>query len=51
MSNPQQAKVFKDNGADGVIVGPPIVKIVEQNLNSPNDMVEKILGFCKMIKE
>ncbi|GAA7814302.1 hypothetical protein HpCOL199_00940 [Helicobacter pylori] len=32
-------------GADGVICGSALVKIIEENLNNENAMLEKIKGF------
>ena len=50
ISNDQQAKEYIDYGADGVIVGSAIIKIIEENRSKSDVMMEKIEDFCKKIK-
>jgi tryptophan synthase alpha chain len=50
ISNEQQAKEYIDYGADGVIVGSAIIKIVEEHHKTPDIMLDMIEGFCKKIK-
>ncbi|OGL44592.1 MAG: tryptophan synthase subunit alpha [Candidatus Schekmanbacteria bacterium RBG_16_38_11] len=48
ISTPDQARAVA-SVADGVIVGSAIIKIIEENLNSPQ-MVKKVGGFLKRLK-
>ncbi len=50
ISNEEQAKEYIEYGADGVIVGSAIIKIIEVYRKNPELMIEKIEGFCKQIK-
>jgi len=48
ISTPEQARTVAI-WADGVIVGSAIVKIIEENLNSP-DMLTKVGQFVRRLK-
>lgn len=50
ISTPDQAAQVAMGGADGVIVGSAIVKLVEQHTGS-SDLVQKISAFVKALKE
>ncbi|EQD90013.1 tryptophan synthase, alpha subunit [Helicobacter pylori SouthAfrica50] len=45
ISKKEHIKNAKDMGADGVICGSALVKIIEENLNNENAMLEKIKRF------
>jgi tryptophan synthase alpha chain len=45
ISRPEHARTLKDAGADGVIVGSAIVKIVEKQAGNPERMVPEIREF------
>ncbi|MDZ7551657.1 tryptophan synthase subunit alpha, partial [Helicobacter pylori] len=45
ISQKEHIKNAKEMGADGVICGSALVKIIEENLNDENAMLEKIKGF------
>ncbi|GAA6838260.1 tryptophan synthase subunit alpha [Helicobacter pylori] len=45
ISKKEHIKNAKGMGADGVICGSALVKIIEENLNDENAMLEKIKGF------
>ncbi|MFA6176770.1 MAG: tryptophan synthase subunit alpha, partial [Phycisphaerae bacterium] len=51
VSTPQHAKSLADAGADGVIIGSRIVKIIEDNLNDKKSIPAKIAEFIKQIKQ
>lgn len=50
ISTPDQAAQVAHWGADGVIVGSALVKVVEENAGSP-DLVEKAAAFVKALKQ
>lgn len=50
ISTPDQAAQVASWGADGVIVGSALVKVVEQHSGSP-DLVEKVAAFARSLKE
>ena len=51
ISNKEQAKEIISAGADGVIVGSAIVKIIERNLDDVDGMLREIGGFVGEMKE
>ena len=50
ISTPQQAKEVAAAGADGVIIGSRIVKIIEQNLDDPKKMKQELTNFIKSVR-
>jgi tryptophan synthase alpha chain len=50
ISSPDQAAQVAQWGADGVIVGSALVKVIEENGGSP-DLVEKSAAFVKALKQ
>ncbi len=50
ISTPDQAAQVAQWGADGVIVGSALVKVIEENGDSP-ELVEKTAAFVKALKE
>ncbi|MGE5172717.1 MAG: tryptophan synthase subunit alpha [Betaproteobacteria bacterium] len=50
ISSPDQAAQVAHWGADGVIVGSALVKVIEENGNSP-ELVEKATAFVKALKQ
>ena len=50
ISTPDQAAQVAHGGADGVIVGSALVKIIEENTGSP-DLVSSVAGFVKALKQ
>lgn len=51
ISTPEHARQIADAGADGVIIGSRIVKIIEQNLNNPPAMKAQIKSFIESVKK
>ncbi|MFC1690781.1 tryptophan synthase subunit alpha [Nanoarchaeota archaeon] len=51
ISEPKHAKQVIKAGADGVIVGSQIVKIIEKNLKNKNKMIKEVGNFVKKMKE
>lgn len=51
ISSPEHVKEVISFGADGVIVGSAIVKIIEENEKYPERMIEKIKYFIKEMKD
>lgn len=55
ISKPEHAKVVSDAGADGVIVGSRLVKIIEENLGNKTEMLsqitEKIAEFRAVLEK
>ncbi|MCK5040208.1 MAG: tryptophan synthase subunit alpha [Candidatus Aenigmarchaeota archaeon] len=51
ISSKEQAKEIISAGADGVIVGSAIVKIIERNLDDVDGMLREIGGFVGEMKE
>jgi len=51
ISKPEHAKEVKSAGADGVIVGSAIVRIIEQNLSDKNIMLEEIKKYAAEMKK
>jgi len=45
ISRPEHAAALRDAGADGVIVGSALVKIVEEHARDPDRMAREIRGF------
>lgn len=50
IATPDQAAEVAMSGADGVIVGSALVKVIEENGNSP-DLVAKAAAFVKALKQ
>ena len=50
ISSPDQAEQVAQWGADGVIVGSALVKVIEENSGSP-DLVDKSAAFVKALKQ
>ena len=50
VSTPQHAKEIAEAGADGVIIGSKIVKMIEDNLSDKNKMQTEIADFIKQVK-
>ncbi len=50
ISTPQQAKEVAAAGADGVIIGSRIVKIIEQNPNNTKKMKQELTNFITSVK-
>jgi len=50
ISTPDQAAQIAQRGADGVIVGSALVKVIEENLGSP-ELVAKATQFVKALKQ
>jgi tryptophan synthase alpha chain len=51
VSKPQHAAELAEAGADGVIIGSRVVKIIEDNLNDKKSIPAKIVQFIKEIKK
>lgn len=51
VSLPEHARKIVDSGADGVIVGSAIVKIIERNVSDKEKMVHEIGEFVRGMKE
>jgi len=51
ISTPDHAKVCRDAGADGVIVGSAIVNIVEKNLDNPAAMEKELRQYVAGMKK
>jgi tryptophan synthase alpha chain len=45
ISRPEHAAALRDAGADGVIVGSALVKLVEEHARDPVQMAKEIMGF------
>ncbi len=50
ISSPDQASQIARWGADGVIVGSALVKVIEENINSP-ELVNRVAAFVKALKQ
>ena len=50
ISTPQQAAEVAKAGADGVIIGSRIVKIIEQNPNNKQKIKEELTNFIKSVR-
>ncbi len=50
ISTPQQAKEIASAGADGVIIGSRIVRMIEDNLNDKQKMLSEISDFITQVK-
>lgn len=50
ISSPQQAKEVASAGADGVIIGSRIIKMIEDNLNDTKKMKQDITAFITEVK-
>ena len=49
ISTPEHAKEIADAGADGVIIGSRIVRLIEDNLNDPGQMKQQIASFIQQV--
>ncbi len=50
IATPDQAAEVAMSGADGVIVGSALVKVIEQNIGSP-DLVPRAAEFVRALKQ
>jgi tryptophan synthase alpha chain len=50
ISSPDQASQVARWGADGVIVGSALVKVIEENIHSP-ELVNRVVAFVKALKQ
>jgi len=50
VSTPQHAVELAKAGADGVIIGSRIVKIIEDNLNNKAVIAKEVTKFIKEVK-
>ncbi len=51
ISTPEHAETVAKAGADGVIIGSRLVKMIENNLSDKNKMLKEISEFLKLVKE
>ncbi len=51
VSSPDHVKALVKGGAEGVIVGSALVKIVEENLDNPSKCLEQLRSFAARLKE
>ncbi|GBC71760.1 Tryptophan synthase alpha chain [Candidatus Calditenuaceae archaeon HR02] len=51
VSSPEHVAALVKGGAEGVIVGSALVKIVEQNLSNPSKCSEQLQSFAAKLKE
>ncbi len=51
VSSPDHVAALVKSGAEGVIVGSALVKIVEENLNNPSKCLEQLRRFATSLKE
>jgi tryptophan synthase alpha chain len=49
ISTPEHAKEIAEAGADGVIIGSRIVRLIEDNLNDPEQMKQQIAAFIQQV--
>jgi tryptophan synthase alpha chain len=50
ISKPEHAATVASAGADGVIIGSRIVKIIEENLDNKENMISQVADFIKQVK-
>jgi tryptophan synthase alpha chain len=50
ISKPEHAATVAAAGADGVIIGSKIVKIIEENLGNKENMISQVADFIKRVK-
>ena len=50
ISEPEQVKQALQAGAAGAISGSAVVKIIENNLDQPQDMLNKLASFVSTMK-
>ena len=51
ISKPEHVSNFTKLGVDGVIVGSAFIKIIEDNLNNSDLMLEKLNKFAKELSQ
>ena len=51
ISKPRHAAAVAAAGADGVIIGSKIIKIIEENLNTPEKITSEIKNFINEVKQ
>lgn len=51
ISNKDHVRAVVEAGADGVIVGSALIKIIEQNLNKKEELIQQSVAFVKELKE
>lgn len=51
ISSPKHVRAALKSGADGVISGSAVVKIIENNLGSRKEMLDGLAGFVRSMKE
>ncbi len=50
ISKPEHAATVASRGADGVIIGSRIVRMIEENLDNPTRMANEVGGFVREVK-
>ncbi len=50
ISKPEHATAVASRGADGVIIGSRIVRMIEENLDNPTRMTNEVGGFVREVK-
>lgn len=50
ISTPEHAAAVANSGADGVIIGSRIVRMIEENLDDPTRMASEVGGFIREVK-
>lgn len=50
ISKPEHAAAVANRGADGVIIGSRIVRMIEENLDDPTRMASEVGGFIREVK-
>ncbi|MEM3381642.1 MAG: tryptophan synthase subunit alpha [Candidatus Bathyarchaeia archaeon] len=50
VSKPQHARTLAEAGADGIIVGSALVKIIEENMQAPDAAVERLRNATQNLK-
>ena len=51
ISTPEHAKAIASAGADGVIIGSKIVKMIEDNLDNKEKMKSQIAAFISEVRK
>jgi tryptophan synthase alpha chain len=50
ISTPEHAAAVAGSGADGIIIGSRLVRMIEENLGRPTEMIQQIEGFLREVK-